>query len=88
VRQSIVAEGKDFARLGSEDAFAACGVGDVLDQRPGFKNQLGWGFSIDDKERLGLARTRYLGDGGYQANSRFQKYLALLTAEKGVSLLR
>jgi hypothetical protein len=88
MRQSIAAEGKYFAQLGLDDAFAACGVGDVLEKRPDFTDQWGWGFSIADMERLGLAHTRYLGDGGYEANRRFQKYLVPLTAEECVSLLR
>jgi hypothetical protein len=39
-------------------------------------------------EKLGLAHTSYLGDGAYEANGRFQKFLVLLTAEECVSLLR
>ena len=88
MRQSIAEEGKYFAQLGLDDAFAACGVGDVLEKRPGFKDQWGWGFSIADMERMGLAHTSYLGDGAYEANSRFQKFLVRLTAEECVSLLR
>jgi hypothetical protein len=88
MRQSIAEEGKYFAQLGLDDAFAACGVGDVLEKRPGFRDQWGWGFSIADMERLGLAHTSYLGDGAYEANRRFQTYLNPLTAEECVSLLR
>jgi hypothetical protein len=88
MRQSIGEEGKYFAKLGLDDAFAACGVGDVLEKRPGFKDQWGWGFSIADMEKLGLAHTSYLGDGAYEANSRFQKFLVPLTAEECRSLLR
>jgi len=88
MRRSIAEEGKYFAQLGLDDAFAAWGVGDILEKRPGFTDQRGWGFSIDDMERLGLAHTRYLGDGANEANSRFQKYLVLLSADECVSLLR
>jgi hypothetical protein len=88
MRQSIAEEGKYFAQLGLDDAFAACGVGDVLEKRPGFRDQWGWGFTLADMERLGLAHTSYLGDGAYEANSRFRKYLVPLTAEECVSLLR
>ena len=35
-----------------------------------------------------LAHTSYLGDGANEANSRFQKYLVLLSADECVSLLR
>jgi hypothetical protein len=88
MRQSIAAEGRYYAQLGLDDAFAACGTGDVLEKRPGFKDQLGWGFSIADMARLGLASTRYLGDGAYESNARFQKYLVLLTADECKALLR
>jgi hypothetical protein len=88
MRQSIADEGKYFAQLGLDDAFAACGVGDVLEKRPGFEDQWGWGFSIADMERLGLAHTSYLGEGAYEANRRFQRFLVRLTAEECVSLLR
>jgi len=88
MRQSIAEEGKYFAQLGLDDAFAACGVGDVLEKRPGFQDQWGWGFTLADMERMGLVHTSYLGDGAYEANSRFRKYLVPLTAEECVSLLR
>ena len=88
MRQSIAEEGEYFAQLRLDDTFAACGVGDVLERRPGFKDQRGWGFSIADMERLGLAHTSYLGDGAYEANRRFRTYLVPLTAEECVSLLR
>jgi hypothetical protein len=88
MRRSIAEEGKYFTQLGLDDAFAACGVGDVLETRPGFKGQRGWGFSIADMERLGLAHTSYLGDGAYAANRRFRTYLVPLMTEECVSLLR
>ena len=45
------------------DAFAVCAVGDVLEKRPGYAGQIGWGFSLADMARLGLANTVYLGEG-------------------------
>lgn len=88
MRESVAAEGRYYAQLGLADTFAACGVGDVLEKRPGFKDQRGWGFSIADMERLGLAHTSYLGDGAYEASWRFKTYLVALTADECVSLLR
>jgi hypothetical protein len=88
MRQSIAEEGKYFTQIGLDDAFAACGVGDVLEQRPDFMDQWGWGFTLADMEKLGLAHTSYLGDGPYEANRRFQSFLVLLTAEECRSLLR
>jgi hypothetical protein len=87
MRRSIADEGKYFAQLGLDDAFAACGVGEVLEKRPDFRDQWGWGFTLADMERLGLAHTSYLGDGAYESNSRFRKYLVQLTADECLSLL-
>ncbi len=88
MRESVAAEGRYYAQLGLADTFAACGVGDDLEKRPGFKDQRGWGFSIADMERLGLAHTSYLGDGPYEASWRFKTYLVALTADECASLLR
>jgi hypothetical protein len=87
MRQSIADEGKYFAQLGLDDAFAACGVGEVLEKRPDFRDQWGWGFTLADMERLGLAHTSYLGNGAYESNSGFRKYLVQLTADECLSLL-
>lgn len=88
MRESVAAEGQYYAQLGLADTFAACGVGDVLEKRPGFKDQRGWGFSIADMERLGLTHTSYLGDGPYEASWRFKTYLVALTADECASMLR
>lgn len=88
MRQSIAAEGRYYALLGLDDAFATCGTGDVLEKRADFRDQIGWGFSIADMERFGLARISYLGEGAYEANTRFRKYLLRLSAEECVALLR
>jgi hypothetical protein len=60
----------------------------TLEQRPDFRDQWGWGFTLADMEKLGLAHTSYLGDGPYEANRRFQSFLVRLTAEECGSLLR
>ncbi|WP_374660273.1 hypothetical protein [Inhella sp.] len=78
-----------YARLGLSDAFAVCAVGDVLEKRPGYAGQKGWGFSLDDMARLGLRHTVYLGDGRYeQASSRFRQHLVPLSADDCLALLR
>jgi hypothetical protein len=77
-----------YARLGLSDAFAVCAVGDVLERRPGYAGQIGWGFSLADMARLGLANTVYLGEGRYEANSaRFRQYLVPLGADECPALL-
>jgi hypothetical protein len=77
-----------YARLGLCDAFAVCAVGDVLERRPGYAGQIGWGFSLADMARLGLANTVYLGEGRYEADSaRFHQYLVPLGADECLALL-
>ena len=84
--------GKDeadfYAELGLDDAFAVCAVGDVLEERPGFTGRNGWGFSVADMVRLGLANTVYLGSGRYEQDSAgFLRYLARISAEDCRQLL-
>jgi hypothetical protein len=84
-----LAEADFYASLGLSDAFAVCAVGDVLEQRPGFAGQRGWGFSLADMARLGLKNTVYLGIGRYeQDSSRFRQYLVPLGADDCLSLLK
>lgn len=72
-----------YARLGLNDTFAVCAVGDVLEKRSGYTGQIGWGFSLADMARLGLTNTAYLGDGDLETHSaRFRQYLVLLSADE------
>ena len=78
-----------YASLGLNDAFAVCAVGDVLEKRPGYAGQIGWGFSLADMARLGLANTVYLGEGRYERDSsRFRQYLVPLSADDCLALLK
>jgi hypothetical protein len=78
-----------YASLGLNDAFAVCAVGDVLEKRPGYAGQIGWGFSLADMARLGLANTVYLGDGRYEKDSaRFRQYLVPLGADECLAMLK
>jgi hypothetical protein len=78
-----------YAQLGLDDAFAVCGVGDELEKRPGFGDRRGWGFSLADMARLGLANTVYLGKGRYEKDSaRFRQYLVQISADECLALLR
>jgi hypothetical protein len=93
VVRSIAVTQKDeadfYARLGLSDAFAVCAVGDDLEQRFGFEGRKGWGFSIDDMTRLGLTNVVYLGKGSYEKDSsRFRKYLAQISADDCLALLK
>jgi hypothetical protein len=90
---SIAASQKDeaafYSSLGIKDAFAVCAVGDVLEKRPGYAGQIGWGFSLADMARLGLANTVYLGEGHYERDSsRFRQYLVPITADDCLALLK
>jgi hypothetical protein len=77
-----------YAGLGLSDAFAVCAVGDVLEKRPGYAGQIGWGFSLTDVARLGLTHTVYLGEGRYETDSaRFRRYLVPISADDCLSLL-
>ena len=77
-----------YRSLGIDDAFTVCAVGDVLDSRS-TADTLGWGFSIADMARLGLANTVYLGDGAYEQDSAlFRKYLVPITAAECKSLMK
>jgi hypothetical protein len=83
------AEADFYASLGLSDAFAVCAVGDALERRPGYVDQKGWGFSLDDMARLGLKNTVYLGAGRYEQDSaRFQQYLVPLGADDCLALLK
>jgi hypothetical protein len=91
--RSIAATQKDeaefYASLQLNDAFAVCAVGDVLERRPGYGGQIGWGFSLADMARLGLSNTVYLGDGLYvRDSSRFRQYLVPLSADDCLALLK
>jgi hypothetical protein len=82
-------EAEFYASLGLNDAFAVCAVGDLLEKRPGYAGQKGWGFSLADMARLGLVHTVYLGDGRYERDSsRFRQNLVLITADECLALLR
>jgi hypothetical protein len=90
--RTVTATNKDetafYASLGLDDAFAVCAVGDVLEKRPGFAGQRGWGFALADMARLGLANTIYLGTGRYEQDSaRFRQYLVPLSADDCLGLL-
>jgi hypothetical protein len=78
-----------YAKLGLNDAFAVCAVGDILEKRPGYAGQIGWGFSLADMARLGMSNTVYLGDGAYEKDSsRFRQYLWLISADECLALLK
>ena len=77
-----------YAKLGLNDAFAVCAVGDVLEKRPGYAGQIGWGFSLADMARLGLTNTVYLGDGAYEDDARFRKYLVRISADECLAMLK
>ncbi|MCU0922620.1 MAG: hypothetical protein MUF16_20245 [Burkholderiaceae bacterium] len=82
-------EAEFYASLQLNDAFAVCAVGDVLEKRPGYASQIGWGFSLADMARLGLAHTVYLGDGLYERDSsRFRQNLVLISADDCLALLK
>jgi hypothetical protein len=82
-------EAEFYASLGLNDAFAACAVGEVLEKRPGYAGQIGWGFALADMARLGLANTVYLGEGRYERDSsRFRQNLVLITADDCLALLK
>jgi hypothetical protein len=82
-------EAEFYASLGLNDAFAVCAVGDVLEKRPGYAGQIGWGFSLADMARLGLTNTVYLGEGRYERDSsRFRQYLVPLSADDCLALLK
>lgn len=91
--QTIAVTRKDeadfYASLQLDDAFAVCAVGDVLEKRPGYAGQIGWGFSLADMARLGLVHTVYLGEGRYEQDSaRFRQYLVRLGADECLALNR
>ncbi len=78
-----------YAKLGLNDAFAVCAVGDVLEKRPDYAGQIGWGFSLADMARFGLTHTVYLGDGVYEKDSaRFRQYLVPISADECLAMLK
>lgn len=88
IRRTQQDEAAFYASLGLDDAFAVCAVGDVLEKRPGYAGQIGWGFSLADMARLGLPNTVYLGEGRYEQDSaRFRQYLIPLGANDCLELL-
>jgi hypothetical protein len=77
-----------YAKLGLNDAFAVCAVGDILEKRPGYAGQIGWGFSLADMARFGMTNTVYLGDGAYEEDStRFRQYLVRISADECLAML-
>lgn len=81
-------EAEFYAKLGLDDAFAVCAVGDILEKRPGYAGQIGWGFSLADMARLGLTNTVYLGNAAYEDSARFQKYLVRISADECLAMLK
>jgi hypothetical protein len=82
-------EAEFYAQLGLDDAFAVCAVGDDAEARFGMTGYKGWGFSIADMARLGLANIVYLGSGTYEKDSsRFRKYLVQISADECLGLLK
>lgn len=77
-----------YVKLGLNDAFAVCAVGDVLEKRPGYAGQIGWGFSPTDMARLGLTNTVYLGNDAYEDSARFRKYLVHISADECLAMLK
>jgi hypothetical protein len=78
-----------YAKLGLNDAFAVCAVGDLLEKSPGFAGQIGWGFSLADMAGFGMTNTVYLGDGTYEKDSsRFRQYLWLISADECLALMK
>lgn len=77
-----------YARLGLNDAFAVCAVGDILEKRQGYAGQIGWGFSLADMARFGMTNTVYLGDGTYENSARFRKYLVPISADECLAMLK
>jgi hypothetical protein len=77
----IAEEAALYERIGlANDTFAICGVGPRFEGRL-TGEQLGWGFSIADMERLGLPPVRYEGEGPYEDNPAFRHWLIQLTPE-------
>ena len=73
--------------LGLDDRFTVCGVGDVLEHRPDYRHQQGWGFALAEMAKLGLADTVYLGAGAYDQTPRFRDLLVPLTAQQCLDLM-
>jgi len=80
VAEHVAQERAFFDRIGIDDTFAVCGVGDRFNDRL-TGQQMGWGFSLADMARLGLPPVRYDGPGAYEDNPRFTTYLIRLTPE-------
>ncbi len=76
-----------FADLGLDDRFTVCGVGDVLERRPDYRHQQGWGFALAEMTKLGLTDTIYLGAGAYHQTPRFLDLLMPLTAQQCLDLM-
>lgn len=76
-----------FTDLGLDDRFTVCGVGDVLERRPDYRHQQGWGFALAEMARLGLPDTIYLGAGAYHQTPRFLDMLMPLTAQQCLDLM-
>lgn len=81
-------EAEFYAKLGLNDSFAVCAVGEILEKRPGYAGQNGWGFSLADMARLGLTNTVYLGNAAYEDSARFQKYLMRISADECLAMLK
>jgi hypothetical protein len=76
----IAEEAALYDRIGVDDTFAVCGVGERFNDRLS-GDQLGWGFSIADMARLGLPPVRYEGEGAYEESPAFMHWLIQLTPE-------
>lgn len=76
-----------FTDLGLDERFTVCGVGDVLERRPDYRHQQGWGFALAEMARLGLTDTIYLGAGAYHQTPRFLDMLMPLTAQQCLDLM-
>jgi hypothetical protein len=76
-----------FAGLGLDERFTVCGVGDVLERRPDYRLQQGWGFALAEMTKLGLTDTIYLGAGAYHQTPRFLDMLMPLTAQQCMDLM-
>jgi hypothetical protein len=76
----ITEEAALYDRIGVDDTFAVCGVGERFEDRLS-GDQLGWGFSIADMARLSLPPVRYEGTSAYEASPAFTHWLIQLTPE-------
>jgi ATP-dependent protease ClpP protease subunit len=75
----MAVEAEYYKLLGLNDRFAVCFVGDRLGKLP--DTIIGWGFSIEDMNKLGMGNTTYMGEGEYHRDSAgFGAFLQLVRA--------